>query len=282
MDEMGASEPARVEPALSAKKVGAILALAAISAGALIISPVTLLVLVMVLLLVACGELFRLLRHLGVTPLPVVGFVIIAALCVVAYQGPDALLNYAPGVVGGGVVLTLTVRIIRGKVQGALSAIVTTITASVYVGLLGSFIIAMRHTAYGFRLVLVFALMASLNEAAAFFSSRAFGKHPVAPTISATKTWEGVLAGTVASFAVAVIAASQINPPFNASRAFLLAALVSLVMPVGDLAEAAIMREAGIAQSGRALAGHGGVLDRLDGLLFAAPIFYFAARALFK
>lgn len=277
--------------ASSSLTIASAVAFAAVAAGALVVSPVTLFVFVLALLLIAAGEIFRLTRRLGVVPLPLVGFATVASLCALSYRGADTLLTYGGGVIGAGLGITMVARIVRGQVTGAVASVITTIAPAIYVGLLGSFIIAMRRSPYGFRITLAFALMTLLNDAAAWFTRHAFARpQPEGPDSAADSTgstvrsalWRPMVAGTAATFAAAVAIALTMNPPFTVSRAMLLAALVSVMLPLGDQAETAITREAGLAASGRSLPGHGGVLDRLDGLLFAAPVFYLAVHAMIR
>lgn len=271
--------PARSSAAL---KVGVGVALGAVAVAALVVSPVTLFALVLGLCLVALGELYRIVRRLGAVPMPVVGFAAIGGLFALAYRGPETLLAGLPGVTAAAVVAALVVPVARARVAGSLATVASTVSCAVYVGVGGAFIVAMRGAPGGFRVTLAFGLMVCLNDAFAFFAGRAFGRRPMAPSISPDKTWEGAAGGAAATVAVAAIAAWRLDPPFDLPRAMLLAALVAVAVPLGDLAESALKRDAGVKDSGEALRGHGGVLDRLDGLLFAAPVFYLAYRAMVR
>lgn len=277
------TEPAApTRTSFDATKIAVGIALAAVAAVALVVSPVTLFVLVLALCLVASGELFRIARRRGVVPVPLVGFAMVGAIIGIAYNGPESMLSALPGITAGATALCLIILILRKRIDGALASVATTISASLYAGVLGSFVIAMRQAAYGFRVVLAFGLMACVNDALAYFTGTAAGRHLVGPGISATKTWEGIAGGTAGTFAMAGLAAWQLDPPFSAGRALVLAAIVAVAAPLGELAESALKRDAGVKESGTVLAGHGGVLDRLDGLLFAAPVFYLAYRAMVR
>ncbi|MHB8513459.1 MAG: phosphatidate cytidylyltransferase [Actinomycetota bacterium] len=265
----------------SGAKVVIGLSLGALAGLALLLSPIAFALFVGVFLLAALYELDRLLRALGVSP-SWVGFVVVGCLCGVAYRGPEALLAYAPGIVAAGVVLTFVSRVLKGAAEGSLPAVVSSVASFVYIGVLGSFLIALRATPFGFRVVLAFGLMATMNDAFSFFVGTIAGRHLLAKTISPHKTWEGFAGGTIASFVVAAIVHATMHHPFSGSRAFLLAALVSIAMPLGDLSESAMKREAGVKDSGRLFGTHGGALDRIDGILFAAPLFYLSYRIMIR
>lgn len=132
-----------------------------------------------------------------------------------------------------------------------------------------------------FYTMLFFATM-WINDTGAYLSGRTFGKHALFPRISPKKTWEGLIGGVVLSLIGATVAtyyfsANTDNLIFNIG----FASIVSLGGTFGDLIESALKRELGIKDSGKMLPGHGGILDRLDGVLLAAPLafgyYYFCA-----
>jgi phosphatidate cytidylyltransferase len=120
---------------------------------------------------------------------------------------------------------------------------------------------------------LVFLLMAIvfLGDTAAYYVGSAIGRHRMAPVISPKKSWEGAAAGFVTAVAAAAVWSAwklgRVDPELLAA-----AALTALAAQVGDLVESMIKRGAGVKDSGHILPGHGGVLDRLDAMLFAAPV----------
>jgi phosphatidate cytidylyltransferase len=125
-------------------------------------------------------------------------------------------------------------------------------------------------------LVLLTFLCTSAADTFALFTGKAFGRHRLAPEVSPGKTWEGVLGGAAGAAVIGTAAAAAIGfPPLLGLAAGL---LVAVVGPLGDLAKSAIKREIGIKDFGTVLPGHGGVLDRFDSYLFAAPTVYWLAR----
>jgi phosphatidate cytidylyltransferase len=103
------------------------------------------------------------------------------------------------------------------------------------------------------------------------------GRHPLS-AVSPSKTWEGVLGGTVAAIVLAVGVVRLVHP-WTLGEAVALGVVVAVVSPLGDLCESMVKRHLGLKDMGRLLPGHGGLLDRLDGLLFVLPATYYLVRA---
>jgi phosphatidate cytidylyltransferase len=108
-----------------------------------------------------------------------------------------------------------------------------------------------------------------------------FGERGLAPTISPSKTWEGLIIATLILILVSVAALANIDPISTGIHALALAIVVSVAAPLGDLAESMLKRDLGIKDMGSILPGHGGVLDRIDSLLFAAPAAFYLFRVFF-
>jgi phosphatidate cytidylyltransferase len=146
----------------------------------------------------------------------------------------------------------------------------------IYLGGFFSFLPATRLLPQGFFLTLMLVLGVWMGDIAAYFIGLKFGRHQLT-VVSPQKTWEGAIGGFLATL-LAVILLSTV--PFNAAAAFswrkacLAGVIISFFGQLGDLSQSALKREAGVKDSGTLLPGHGGILDRFDGLLFAAPAFY--------
>lgn len=143
-----------------------------------------------------------------------------------------------------------------------------------YLGLF-SFLILLRQT-YDWAFLFAVLLVTWANDTAAYYVGRKCGRHRLAPQISPQKTWEGAVAGLLAAGVVGAAAAYSGERRWEIGLG--LALLVAAVGQAGDLWESALKREAGIKDTGRLLPGHGGILDRFDSLLFAAPLAYYLAR----
>ncbi len=109
-------------------------------------------------------------------------------------------------------------------------------------------------------------------DTAAYYAGKNFGRHSLAPTISPKKTWEGVFGGIAGCLVISVIIGTWFGGGLPAWHWLALGGIVGVVGPIGDLFESAIKRAAAVKDSGSMLPGHGGVLDRFDGLVFVAPV----------
>jgi phosphatidate cytidylyltransferase len=151
-----------------------------------------------------------------------------------------------------------------------------TVASALYLGLMLSYFVALRERTNGMMWVLLALVLTWAIDAAAFFVGRAWGKHKWWPRLSPKKTWEGLAGGAVAALVVAPLLGMWwvgLSPWWG----LLLGALAAAVDPMGDLAISLFKRRAGAKDSGQLIPGHGGVLDRLDSLLFMFPLVtYFA------
>ena len=132
------------------------------------------------------------------------------------------------------------------------------------------------------HLLSFFFLVLMGSDAGAYYTGRAFGKRKLAPSISPGKTWEGAVGGIVAALAMAALAHFWFFRELPLKYMLPLAAIMALLGILGDLAESALKRGAGAKDAANILPGHGGILDRLDSLLFNAPLIYYFARFYFQ
>lgn len=137
-------------------------------------------------------------------------------------------------------------------------------------------VVALRVAGLWYLLVLLFLIWAA--DIGAYFAGRAFGRNKLAPAVSPGKTWEGVVGGALAAAAVAGTACLWL--PVHPAAFILLSMCVALLSVVGDLSESLFKRQAGVKDSGRLFPGHGGVLDRIDSLTAAAPLFWLGLHSL--
>jgi phosphatidate cytidylyltransferase len=127
------------------------------------------------------------------------------------------------------------------------------------------------------RLLFFFVTIALLSEAMQFLWSRLYGQHVIAPSINATRTWEGLIGGTV-SAALAGIVLYWATPYQNVWQAALMSMIIAVMGFAGAMTMSAIKRDRGVRDYGTLVEGHGGVLDRIDAICFAAPVFYLVTR----
>jgi phosphatidate cytidylyltransferase len=151
-----------------------------------------------------------------------------------------------------------------------------TILGATYVPFLASFAILLLVLPgdQGRNVFLVVVGLTILYDVCAYAIGSLWGSRPLAPTISPQKSWEGVIGATFLILLVALAIVPSIEP-FDASRAVGLALVIAVAAPVGDLVESALKRDLGVKDMGAILPGHGGILDRIDAILFAAPAAYY-------
>jgi phosphatidate cytidylyltransferase len=146
---------------------------------------------------------------------------------------------------------------------------------------------ALREETNGPSLVVFLLCVVWAGDITALYVGSAWGLHKLAPTLSPNKTWEGTLGSIAGSLLVTLILLGLahllsvwdkvwLSYPEDLSYWLTLAVVVNLASQVGDLAESALKRSVGVKDSGSLLPGHGGVLDRIDGLLIAAPVLWYA------
>lgn len=183
------------------------------------------------------------------------------------------------------VIGTLVAATLRGApYDNIIASSGATILGVVYVVLLGSYLVAVRT---GFPhplsadLLSFFFLILMGSDIGAYYVGRAIGKHKLAPTISPGKTWEGVFGGVIVALALAAVAHFWFFRELPLKFALPLAAVMVVLGILGDLTESALKRSAGAKDAAKILPGHGGMLDRLDSLLFNAPLLYYFARMYF-
>jgi phosphatidate cytidylyltransferase len=144
-----------------------------------------------------------------------------------------------------------------------------------YVGFPLSTVVSTRALPGGEWLVLFLAVVTWASDTGAYYAGTMWGKHPLLPSISPKKTVEGLLGGLILAIGVALLAQQWFASQLSGSDALILGALLTGVGLLGDLFESLIKRRTGVKDSGGILPGHGGMLDRLDSLLFTAPTFYY-------
>jgi phosphatidate cytidylyltransferase len=183
----------------------------------------------------------------------------------------------------GGALVTLALAFFLPGVsaarQAATVAISGTFLAVGWIAIGLAFLILLRQSADHGRLAL-FALLLAVwaGDTLAYFGGRLVGRHKMAPTTSPKKTWEGFVFGTAATIFVAFIVYYK-QGVLSIPHSIELGAVLAVAAPLGDLFESVLKRDAGVKDSSSILGGHGGVLDRLDAFLFAAPAAWFFLAA---
>jgi len=174
------------------------------------------------------------------------------------------------------VALIALIPILRNTVTGQLQKMSLSIVGFVYFGWMFGHLafITNANNAYGYLLYLVFAT--EINDVAAFTFGKLFGKHPFCSNISPKKTWEGALGALAVSMALPWLLRFSF-PFFGTPQLILTGLIVGVGGQLGDLVISVIKRDIGIKDMGAGIPGHGGILDRIDSLIYTAPLFFHMA-----
>ncbi len=238
-------------------------------------------VLVLAALGLASAEAYAGFRAVGAHPASVLGIVAVLTLSVAVYN--KGLIAY--GAVS--VLLLLFGFIWYLKAETAvdvLDGIGATLFVYAWIGVLGSYALLMispQSFSNGHGLTYLFGavVLTVANDVGALFIGRRFGKHPLNAKLSPNKTRGGTIGGTIVTLLVGV-ALLPLMSPWTRTSGLEVAAVLSVVVPFGDLFESMVKRTLGLKDLGHWLPGHGGLLDRVDGLLFALPTMYYLTHVL--
>jgi len=221
------------------------------------------------------AEFLGLARRAGARPLTPLALAWAVPLALAPTLPPGTLApTLSAGVLGAGVGLSL-----RREPRTALADLGTTLAGPLLVAWPLGYALALRALPGGPAPLLLALGAVFASDTGAYFLGRALGRRPLAPSISPSKTVEGAVGGLLCG-ALAGLALAFLPPaPLTPWQGALAGAIASLAGQVGDLAESALKRSAGVKDSGRLLPGHGGLLDRLDSLLFGLVAVYYTLRA---
>jgi CDP-diglyceride synthetase len=232
--------------------------------------------------LLATAEAYAAFRRAQYHPATLLGLIAVLSLMIETYnKGVAALPLVLVLLVAGSFVWYLF------RVEPAaepVSGLSSTMFVFVWVGAFGSFAALLLNpnlfpNRHGIAFILAAVIVTVADDVAALLVGSALGRHPLAPTISPNKSWEGLIGGAVAAILISVVVVHFIHP-WTAGKALIYGVVVAIVAPLGDLSQSMIKRHLGVKDMGRLLPGHGGILDRVDGLLFVIPATYFVVKAL--
>ncbi|MCL2707260.1 MAG: phosphatidate cytidylyltransferase, partial [Dehalococcoidia bacterium] len=150
-----------------------------------------------------------------------------------------------------------------------------TLAGVMYLGWLASRYTALIQIDDGSKWVILALFCTFASDTTAYFVGRRFGRHKLAPAVSPHKTWEGAAGGLLGTIAIGALSAWVLNLPLSLWQAISLSAVASIFAQAGDLVESLFKRNMGAKDSGRALPGHGGILDRVDSIVFAGLVIYY-------
>lgn len=229
----------------------------------------------------ATAECFAALRRAGMRPATLLGLVASAALMVAAYAKGVAAF---PLVIALVVAATMIWYLVGAERGSPLRGISSTLLAFTWVGVLGAFAgLLLAPSQYPDRHGIAFLLGAIIavvgEDVGALVVGSWLGRRPLAPRISPNKTWEGFFGGLVFAVVLSVAITGQVSP-WTPAKAAVLGVVAAVIGPIGDLCESLVKRDLDLKDMGSMLPGHGGVLDRVDALLFVLPATYYLVRVL--
>jgi phosphatidate cytidylyltransferase len=261
---------------LARRVLTALIGLPILLAGLLLGPPLFGAAIVLAALSLGLWEFFGLLEARGLVPYRVTGIVLMLAIFVEVVTRLDWV---GPPLWPMVALVSLTALLLRvGDFTATVPAAALTLLGATYLGALGGTIAGLRllepQVVAPWRLVLLLAIIMGADTAA-FFVGSAIGRRKLAPGISPGKTIEGAAGGLVGGILAGLAVWAAGLPGVPGWHAGLLGCVVAILGMLGDLLESLLKRWAGVKDSGRLFPGHGGMLDRLDSLLFGAPVLYY-------
>jgi CDP-diglyceride synthetase len=262
--------------------IGSGILLGAVALACFAAGTVASMVIVCIVVLLATAEAYAAFRRAQYHPATLLGLVAVLSLLIETYnKGVAALPLVLVLLVAGSFVWYLA------RVEPAaepVSGISSTVFVFVWVGAFGSFAALLLNPnlfpdRHGIAFVLAAIIVTVADDVGSLLIGAAMGRHQLAPSVSPNKSWEGLIGGAVVAILVSVVVVHFIHP-WTLSKAALYGVVVAIVAPVGDLSQSMIKRHLGLKDMGRLLPGHGGILDRVDGLLFVMPATYFVVKAM--
>jgi phosphatidate cytidylyltransferase len=242
--------------------------------------------LAVVAMVIGLWEFYLLAQKLQLKPDRSAGYIAGAAILTISLQNDPAvnvlLVQFVIIALTAGALIAATLR--GAPFDKMIASTGATILGVLYIPLLGSHLVSLRtgfNQALSMHLLSFFFLVLMGADSGAYYVGRALGKRKLAPSISPGKTWEGAAGGILAALAMATLAHFWFFRELPLKYMLPLAAVMTIIGIFGDLAESALKRGAGAKDAANILPGHGGILDRLDSLLFNAPLIYYFARFYF-
>ncbi|HUO84377.1 MAG TPA: phosphatidate cytidylyltransferase [Thermoanaerobaculia bacterium] len=207
---------------------------------------------------------------------PIHRFLSVALLAVILVGFVDPRISVEVGVFAVLLIIPASYVFARSDLESALPASAVCVLGILYVGMLAGAMIRLRldFPTYGARLIFFLLIIVWIGDAGAYYVGKRFGRRKLMPRVSPKKTVEGGIGGIVISLLAAIGVHFAFFPEFPLHHAVFAAAILSTMGIIGDLAESAWKRSAAVKDSSGLIPGHGGFLDRIDSVIFTAPLLY--------
>jgi phosphatidate cytidylyltransferase len=241
------------------------------------LEPIFLLAIALIVALLAFREYADIAARAGAHLSRPAGSIAVALVCIAVAMPGMPIEAAVAGATLGLSALALTGATTSGASGGALQLAAIAAFAPLYIGLpLG--LLAATRWMLGKEAALLLILTVAISDTFQYYSGRTFGRHPLAPLVSPKKTIEGAIGGFVGAGLCLAIIGSWWLPQMGLPARVVLGLALAAVGIVGDLFESLLKRSVDMKDASAVIPGHGGVLDRIDALLFAAPVYYIFVR----
>jgi phosphatidate cytidylyltransferase len=251
---------------------------------------------VMVAAVLALYELYGIFQAGGYAPRRQSGYLSVVLFVLAAVFGAQTKTDWGGSALAVSIMVSLGWEVMRHDRDQQLLNWSLTLSGAAYVGWTLAHFVLLRDLAYplvgglfsllrfdaGAAWVLIVFAITMASDTSAYFVGKQFGRHRLAPYVSPNKSVEGALGAVVAAMIAGALAVIMLGLPIGAGGGMLLGLIGSIAGQIGDLAESLIKRQVGVKDSGNLIPGHGGLLDRIDSLLFTAPVVYYLAVLLVR
>jgi phosphatidate cytidylyltransferase len=229
-------------------------------------------ILIAIMAVLGSWEFYRMAGKLKIQPITYLGMAWVLLIVLSPHCPYTATI---PFLITSAIVISLIWLLFRSPREQAFTNWAWTMAGILYIGWMLSHWVELRNLDAGKGLVFWAMFTTFANDTSAFFIGRAWGKHALAPSISPSKTWEGAIGGMLSSIIASLILGKIFPLPFSYWQIAILGCIISLFAQLGDLAESMLKRNIGIKDTSKLIPGHGGILDRIDSLIFTGVIVYY-------
>lgn len=218
-------------------------------------------------------EFYSILSKDGIQPSKIIGIPLGALSAFLFYRGDVSVINLF--IIVGIFLVTITRLISKRDIKKAFADVSITFFGIFFLAWLMGYQIMLRNLEEGRDLILLLYAIIWVGDSAAYFIGNNLGRHKLAPVVSPKKTWEGAIAGLIAGLCMAFIAKFSFFYLLDYMDCLVLGSGLSLLGQLGDISESMFKRGGEVKDSSRLIPGHGGILDKMDSLLYSSPALYY-------
>jgi phosphatidate cytidylyltransferase len=220
----------------------------------------------------ASWEFYRMAGRIKVQPITYFAIALVVLITVSPHCPYPSTL---PILITSAIIISLIWLLFRFPRDQAFTNWAWTMAGILYIGWMLSYWVELRNLETGMGLVFLAMFTTFANDTGAFFVGRAWGKHALAPSISSGKTWEGAIGGLLSSVVASLLIGIIVKAPYSYWQVAIAGLIISIFAQLGDLVESLLKRNTDVKDAGKLIPGHGGILDRMDSLIFTGVIVYY-------